>query len=122
MRFFCIYKPDPKIMQTPPSQEHMQKIGKFVEDSFKSGVLLATEGFRPNVEDVRVSLRDGKMSVVDGPFTEAKELIGGFALLNCSSRAEAIEQAKRFLEVVGGGESEIHQLLDEPQMPIEKAR
>jgi hypothetical protein len=122
MRFFCIYKPDPKFVQSPPLPEHQQKIEKFVEDSFKSGVLLATEGFRPNVEDVRVSLREGKMSVVDGPFTEAKELIGGFAILNCSSRAECIEQVKLFLEVVGGGESEIHQLLDQPQMPIEKVR
>lgn len=122
MRFFCIYKPDPKLMQAPPDPAHMQRIGKFVEESYRSGVLLATEGFRPNVEDVRVSLRDGKMSVVDGPFTEAKELIGGFALLSCVSRAEAIEQAKRFLEVVGGGESEIHQLLDTPEMPLEKAK
>jgi hypothetical protein len=122
MRFFCIYKPDPKVLANPPSGEHMERIGKYVEESFRSGVLLATEGFRPNAEDVRVTLRDGKMSVVDGPFTEAKELIGGFALLSCNSRAEAIEHAKQFLEVVGGGESEIHQLLDQPQMPIEKVR
>jgi hypothetical protein len=122
MRFFCIFKPNPALLEVPPDPLRMEKIGKFVEESFRSGVLLATEGFRPNVEDVRVSLRDGKMSVVDGPFTEAKELIGGFALLDCKSRAEAIEHAKRFLEVVGGGESEIHQLLDTPQMPLEKVK
>lgn len=126
MRFFCIFKPaaqgdpDKGWAPTPPSPEQMEKMGKFIDESVKAGVLLATEGFRPNPEDVRVRVEQGKVTVTDGPFTEAKEVIGGFALLQVGSREEAIENARKFLELVGGGETEIHQLLDNPNLPIEK--
>jgi hypothetical protein len=122
MRFFCIYKPDPSHIGKMPEPEHMKRIGKFVDEMTRSGVLLATEGFHPDAKDVRVRLSGGKMTVTDGPFTEAKEVIGGFALLELRSREEAIENAKQFLEVMGGGESEIHQLGDSPNMPLEKVR
>jgi hypothetical protein len=126
MRFFCIFKPaagaDPNQSWTPeaPTPERLATIQKFIEHSIQSGVLLATEGFQPNPTDVRVRYSAGKFSVTDGPFTEAKEVIGGFALLECPSREAAIANAKGFLEVVGGGETEIHQLLDSPNLPLEK--
>jgi hypothetical protein len=120
MRFFCIYKPDPSHIGRMPEPEHLARIGKFIDGMVQSGVLLATEGFQPDAKDARVRLSNGRLTVTDGPFTEAKEVIGGFALLELRSREEAIENAKRFLEVMGGGESEIHQLGDAPNMPIER--
>jgi hypothetical protein len=116
MRVFSIYKPDPTKVGAPPTGDVM----KLIEDMTKSGVLLATEGFVPSPKDVRVRLSAGKFTVTDGPFTEAKELIGGFALLRVESMQEAVEHSRRFLETMGGGECEMHQLGDMPALPIEK--
>jgi hypothetical protein len=121
VRFFSIYKPDPAVLAAPPSEEYMAKMGAYIEELVKAGVLLATEGFRPHPTDVRIRLEGGKYTVSDGPFTEAKEVIGGFAMLELRSREEAIELTKRFLEVAGGGECEVHQMLDAPELPLEKA-
>lgn len=87
-------------------------MGAFVEKSFKSGVLLATEGCLPSAKGSRVRLSSGKYTVRDGPFTESKELIAGFALLRTDSKEDAIEQVKRFLEVAGDGETEIRQVYE----------
>jgi hypothetical protein len=93
-------------------------MGKLIDEMVKAGVLLATEGFTPSPTDVRVRLSEGKLSVTDGPFTEAKEVIGGFALIQVKSRDEAIEWTKRFLRTMGAGESEIHQLPEGAQHPL----
>ena len=112
MRFLSIYKS--KETGAPPSAEHIAMMGKLIEEEMKSGVLLATEGCLPSALGARVRIADGTYTVVDGPFTEAKEVVGGFALLNVNSKAEAIEATKRFLKVVGGGECEIRQLYEAP--------
>ena len=78
----------------------------------KAGVLLGTEGCLPSATGARVRLSNGKLTVTDGPFTESKELIAGFALIRASSKEEAIELTKRFLEVAGEGESEIRQIAE----------
>jgi hypothetical protein len=83
---------------------------KLIEESMKAGVLLATEGCLPSALGARVRRSGSKVTVTDGPFTEAKELIGGFALLQANSKEEAIELAKKFLEVAGEGECEIRQI------------
>jgi hypothetical protein len=119
MRFFSFYKP--ALDNLPPTPEKIAAMTKLIDDMRREGVLLATEGFMPNKDDVRVRYEGGEHIVTDGPFTEAKEVIGGFALMACTSRAHAIAEAKRFLEVVGGGECEVHQLLDAPEMPLDKA-
>ena len=111
MRFLSLYKPAEFVNPTP---EHLAEMGKLIEESMKSGLLIATGGFHPSPKDVRVRASRGKVTVTDGPFTEAKEMIGGFALLECKSREEAIEMARRFLRCVNDGECEIHQLMDEP--------
>ena len=111
MRFLCIYKPS-KPEGTPPTQQEMAEMGKLIEDMQKSGVLLATEGCLPSALGARVRLSNGKIKVTDGPFTEAKEIIGGFALIQVNSKAEAIEQTKRFLKSAGDGESEIRQVYE----------
>ena len=64
----------------------------------------------PPAEATKVSLADGRYTVIDGPFTEAKELIGGWALMECRDKAEAVEWTKRFLGVLGEGESTIREV------------
>jgi hypothetical protein len=84
-----------------------QKMGEFVEEATKAGIVLATGGLAPADEGVKVQYHNGEFTVLDGPFTEAKELIGGWALMDCRDRDEAIEWTKRFLTIVGEGESTI---------------
>ena len=108
MRFLSIYK-HPET-NTPPSGEEMARMGKLIEEGMKAGWLLGTEGCLPSALGARVRRSGEKITVTDGPFTEAKEVVGGFALLEASSKKEAIELVRAFLEVVGEGECEIRQL------------
>jgi hypothetical protein len=87
-------------------------MGNLIEEWSKKGVLLSTEGCLPSAKGARVRRSGGKLTVTDGPFTESKELIAGFAILQANSKAEAIELCKRFLEVAGDGESEIRQIAE----------
>jgi hypothetical protein len=111
MKFLCIYKPS-KPEGTPPTEQQMSEMGKFVEESFKSGVLLATEGCLPSALGARVRQAVGKITVTDGPFIESKELIGGFALMQVNSKEECIEHTRRFLKIAGDGECELRQVFE----------
>jgi hypothetical protein len=113
MRFLSIYKTVER--GVPPSREEMARMGKLVEDGMKAGFLLATEGCLPSALGARVRISGGKLSVTDGPFTEAKEVVGGFAILQANSKEEAIELAKNFLEVAGDSECELRQLYEAGQ-------
>jgi hypothetical protein len=113
MRFLCMYKSS-KPEGTPPTQQEMAEMGQLIEESMKSGVLLATEGCLPSAAGARIRLAGKKFSVTDGPFTEAKEQIGGFALIQATSKQEAIEFIKNFMKVAGDGETEIRQVFEEP--------
>ena len=96
-----------------PSERLISDMGKLMEEMTGAGVLLSTAGLRPTSEGVRVRLSRGKLSTVDGPFAETKEVIGGFAILEAQSRREAIELTKRFLLVHGDEwdiECEVRQL------------
>jgi hypothetical protein len=120
MRFMMIYKPaDTKDMEAgvPPTQEEIAKMGAFIGELAQSGVLLATDGLQPSSKGARVRLSRGKLTVTDGPFTETKELIAGFAIVQVKSKAEAIELAERFLKLAGDGESEIRLMHDMPAFP-----
>lgn len=112
MRFLCLYKPGKP--EGRPTQQEMADMGKLIEESFKAGWLLATEGCLPTAAGARVRLSDGKFVVTDGPFAETKEVIGGFAIIQAASKEEAIKHTKHFLQVAGGGESEIRQLYEAP--------
>ena len=90
-------------------------MGAYIEESFKSGMLVATEGCLPSALGARIRLSGSKFIVTDGPFTESKELIGGFAIIRASSKEEAIEHTKRFLKIAGDGETEIRQLYEMPE-------
>lgn len=120
MKFLSIYKAAER--NAPPSQEEMSKMGTLIEDGFKAGWLVSTEGCLPSALGARVRLSTGKLAVTDGPFAEAKELVGGFAILQTNSKQEAIELAKRFLSVVGEGECELRQLYEAGEKScVEKA-
>jgi len=90
----------------------MAQMGKLIEESMKSGTLLATEGCLPSAKGARIRLSGGKFTVTDGPFTESKELVAGFALIKAKSKEEAIEYTKNFLKIAGDGETEIRQVFD----------
>src|SRR5690242_2868394 len=108
MRFLSIYKTRERF--APPAPEEMVRMGKLVEDGFKAGWLLATEGCMPTANGARVRREDGKIIVTDGPFAETREVVGGFAILKANSKAEAIQLAKDFLQHVADGECELRQL------------
>lgn len=110
MKFLSIYKHVER--NTPPSSEEMASMGKLVEEGFKAGWLVATEGCLPSALGARVRKDGAKISVTDGPFTEAKEIVGGFAILKANSKEEAIQLAKDFLKVAGEGECEIRQIYE----------
>jgi hypothetical protein len=108
MRFLGYTLGDESAMPTePPSPGQYEAMDAFVEEAVKAGVIVATGGIAPTAMGAKVSLKDGEFTVVDGPFTEAKELIGGWALLECRDLAEAIEWTKRFLGVLGEGETRV---------------
>ena len=92
----------------PPSPELMAEMGKFIEEATKAGVVVATGSLQPT--STRLRLSGGTFSVTDGPYIEAKELLGGFAVIRVNSLEEAIEWSKRFRQIVGDGESEIVRL------------
>src|SRR5690242_14247660 len=112
MRFLCLYKPGKP--ERAPSQQEMEAMGKLIEEGMKAGWLLSTEGCLPTSAGARVRLSDGNLTVTDGPFAETREVVGGFAIIRAKSKQEAIELTKHFLQVAGGGESEIRQLHEEP--------
>ncbi|HEU5401685.1 MAG TPA: YciI family protein [Terriglobales bacterium] len=111
MRFLSIYRTVER--NTPPTQEEMTAMGKLIEEGMRAGWLLATEGCLPTALGARVRRSQEKVTVMDGPFTEAKEVVGGFAILKANSKEEAIELAKTFLVHVGQGECELRQLCED---------
>ena len=114
MRFMTLYKPGAETT-APPTEKEMAAVGKLIEEMASAGILLATDGLQHSSKGARVRIApDGKFTVIDGPFTETKELIGGFAIINVKSKAEAIELTKKFLSAMGHGESEIRLMQDAP--------
>src|SRR5688500_10102916 len=115
MRYLSIYKS----VETnqPPTLDEMATMGRHIEEAMKAGVLLATEGCLPSAKGARVRLANGEVIVTDGPFTESKEVVGGFAILEARSREEAIELARKFLLVAGDGECELRELYSPSDVP-----
>lgn len=100
MRFLSMIRTNESAGQVP-SERLMTDMGKLVEEMTRAGVLIRTAGLRPSAEGARIRLRGGKLSTVDGPFMETKEVIGGFAILEAPSMKEALELTRRFLKVHG---------------------
>jgi hypothetical protein len=115
MRFLGLLRADKDSESgVPPSPELMERMGKFIEEVMKAGVLVDTAGLQPSAKGARVKVTDGKVTVTDGPFAETKELVASYAVLETKTMAEAIEWTTRFLKVLGGGECEIRPLYEGP--------
>jgi hypothetical protein len=104
---------------TPPSPALMAAVGELTMEMMKAGVVVDTGGLMPSSSGAKIRIGAGGLKVVDGPFSEAKEVIGGYAILRADSREEAIELGRRFMQVhqdVLGptyeGELEIRQLTE----------
>jgi hypothetical protein len=96
----------------PPSAELIQKMGAFIEEVTKAGVLLASDGLKPSSEAKRVRYAGGEATVTDGPFTESKELVASYGLFQVDTWDDAIHWTTRFLEVLGQGEVELRPLFE----------
>jgi hypothetical protein len=96
----------------------MARMGSFIEEVQRAGVLLATDGLQPSAKGKRVRLADGKVTVIDGPFTESKELVASYALFEVTSMEEAVEWTRRFLTVLGEGECELRPIFDPSDFAI----
>jgi len=83
----------------PPKPELMQAVGAYAEKMMKAGILLDSAGLMPSAMGARIVVSGGNLNVIDGPFAEAKELIGGFGILKANSKAEAIELGKAFMQI-----------------------
>jgi hypothetical protein len=114
MRFLMMTKGD-EAAGGPPDEKVIAEMGRFIEELTRAGVLLATGGLDPHA--TRITNSAGKITVTDGPFTEAKEAVVGFALVDVRSKEEAIELSKRFWTIVGDGEGVIQQVFG-PEDPI----
>lgn len=118
MKYLMLIKHAESYRGDPIPQGLMDAMGEFVAESFKSGVLKDTAGLKPTAEGFRVRSSGNRLKVSDGPFTEAKEVVGGYALVEVASREEALEVARRFMELhrvhwpAFEGECEVRQLED----------
>jgi hypothetical protein len=97
MRFMMIVKSAEK-WGFPP-KELMEAIGKLSEEAVKTGSMVGSGGLRPTAQGACVRLKGGQVSVIDGPFTEAKEIVGGYAQFELKSKEEAVASAVRFMEL-----------------------
>lgn len=113
MRFLGLLRADKSSESgEPPGPELLERMGKFMEEVGKAGVLVDTAGLQPSSQGARVRVANGKVTVIDGPFVESKELIASYAVLETKTLAEAIEWTTRFLRVLGGGECEIRPIFE----------
>ena len=122
MRFMMIVKGDENFGSAgPPPQALMAAIDKLMADTAKTpGKMVSTGGLQHTSKGAKVLLRNGKLSVVDGPFSESKEVIGGFAIMDLASKEEAIAESKKFMDLhrlhwpAWNGESEIREMMEGP--------
>ena len=122
MRFMMLVKADKNYEQgAPPAPALMAAIGALGQEMVKSGNMLEMGGLAPTSAGALLNLENGAIRVTDGPFAESKEVIGGYAVMQAKSKAEAIELARRFLQVHADvlgksykGQIEVRQLFDPP--------
>ena len=118
MKYLCFIRHPEKDRDMPPPPALMEAMGKFIEKSMKDGTLVDTGGLLPSKEGVRIRLEDGKLTVTDGPFSEAKEVIGGWAILQGPTKADVVRAATEFMELHRihwpgfVGESEVRPMFD----------
>jgi hypothetical protein len=99
MKYLMLIKHAESYRSQPMPQGLLDAMGEFVAEGFKSGVLKDTAGLKETAEGLRVRSSGGKLQVTDGPFTEAKEVVGGYALVEVKSKEEALNVARQFMEL-----------------------
>ncbi|WP_214411666.1 YciI family protein [Sphaerisporangium fuscum] len=100
MRFMLMMKGDPDSAAAgAPPQELLEAIARHGEEMAKAGVVLDSGGLAPLVTGAQIKVAKGRVSVIDGPFAEAKELVAGYAMVRVGSKEEAVELARRFMEI-----------------------
>ena len=123
MKYLTFIRHSESHRQAGPPPALMEAMGKFVQKSFKDGTLVDTGGLLPSKDGVRVRLAGGRITVTDGPFTESKEIIGGWAIIKADSKEEAVRIAKEFMELHHQywpefeGESEVRPMFDHGMGP-----
>ena len=119
MRYLLMHRLDESLPEAwNPSPEFVEKMGAFMTEYADSGILLAAEGVHQSSEGAMVTKRrGGSPSVTDGPFTEAREVIGGFALLKVDSKEEAIEHARRFADLFPEVSVEVRRVMEFDDLP-----
>ncbi|MEV4820519.1 YciI family protein [Micromonospora sp. NPDC049274] len=121
MRYMMMHKLDENLPGAfNPSPEFMARMEGFMKEVAQAGILVAAEGLCPTVTDAtRITVSGGKTTVTDGPFTETKELIAGFALVDVRSHEEAVEWGRRFVDVfastIGEVEVDIRRVYESPE-------
>jgi hypothetical protein len=95
-----------------PTPETQAAIGQYMQEAAMAGVLLTGEGVAPSSAGARLEIADGHVRVIDGPYAEAKELIAGFAILEVSSLAEAVEHARKFALLVGVERVDVRRVIE----------
>lgn len=111
MRFMIMFRTE-KDHEGVPVCKDTAAMQDFIATLSADGVVLGTEGLQPTDRGARVRLAGGKVTAVDGPFAEAKEVVAGYVLVRVASKQEAIELAGRFLEVAGEGTAEVREIID----------
>lgn len=109
MKFLLTYQGD---TSAPPNPAKLAAIGKFTQEMLAKGVVVMTGGLVRPDHGTKLKFAAGEFSVTDGPFAETKELIDGFALVQCGSKQEAIALAESFMRVAGDGTGEVLQVFD----------
>lgn len=99
MRYMMFIKHGEHFDVTKVPQSLFGAMEQFIGDATKAGAFIDGAGLQPSKNGFRVRLSKGKISTTDGPFTEAKELVGGYAVMECKSREEAMEYARKFMEI-----------------------
>ncbi len=119
MRFLMMHRLDESAPEAwNPSPEFIATMGAFVQDAFEAGILITAEGVHPSARGAVVRMTRGKaVTAKDGPFTEAKEVIGGFGLINATDRAEAVEFARRYAELFDEVEVEVREVVEFDDLP-----
>ena len=96
----------------PPTPEQQAAIGEYMQEAAMAGVLLTGEGVTSSAKGARVEVTDGAVRVIDGPFAEAKELIGGFAILEVDSLEEAVEHARKWALIIGTERVDVRKVVE----------
>ncbi|HEX8724453.1 MAG TPA: YciI family protein [Gemmatimonadaceae bacterium] len=112
MRVLALWYPEGDI--GAPTQEQMQRMGAFIQEAVKAGVLLDTGGWNPDAPATVITRRKGNVTVKDGPYTEAKEVIGGFAVMRFESHEDLVDWSTRFVKIAGDGRSVVRPIADQP--------